>query len=89
MKELSGTSHNLFFTDEHKPMAEIILVISEPEWRIGVDDLVRERKSENVRIVFGIQNIKSLIKVLSVIEKDLDQMLPKLENQKETMEKKK
>jgi hypothetical protein len=78
MKELSGTARNYYFVetdkDSWKPQVELIVIVSEPTYRLGQAELIRERISEHYRISMNRKGIALLIKELMDIDKDLERM---------------
>ena len=77
MKELSGTARNYYLSEtdsEWKPQVEIIIVVSEPSYRIGASEIVKERLSEHYRISTNRRGVAMLMKELMDIDKDLEKM---------------
>ncbi len=78
MKELSGTARNYYWTegadDKLKPQVELIVVVSEPQFRLGPDEMIRERVCESYRIGMGSRGVKMLMKELLEIEQELETM---------------
>lgn len=80
MKVLSGTARNYYCTaddGELKPQVELVLIVSEPQWRVGVDGIIRERASETLRLSTNQKGVKLLLKALT----EADEELEKLEQQ--------
>jgi hypothetical protein len=78
MKELSGTSRNYYLveTDDEgwKPHVELILIVSEPSYRLGPGELIRERISDHYRLSTNRKGVLGLIKTLMEVDKDLEKM---------------
>lgn len=78
MKELSGTARNYYWIeadkDKLKPQVELILVLSEPEYRLGPDELIRERICETLRASMSRRGVALLLKTLLEIEQELETM---------------
>ena len=82
MKELSGTASNYYAIENDKgnfkAQAELIVVVSEPDWKVVINGLIRERISEHYRITMSQSGVKLLIKTLMEIEKELEVLNKKL-----------
>lgn len=78
MKELTGTARNYYFLndddDKLTAQCEIILIVSEPQYRLGAGELIRERVSETMRVGINRKGVKLLIATLTEIDKDLEEM---------------
>jgi len=76
MKELAGTAVNFCLLEGEKepliPMAEIIFVLSEPQYQPdGGGGLARIRSTEVVRFSVGLKPLKGLIKTLQEYEEEM------------------
>jgi hypothetical protein len=77
MKELSGTARNyaLVKTDDaFSPVVELIFIVSEPQYRFSVGEMVRERTPETIRISTNHGGVKRLIELLMECDKDFDEL---------------
>jgi hypothetical protein len=78
MKEFAGTARNIIFAqnddDSISPRVELIIIGTEPTWKLGVDDMIRERISETYRLTFSRKGIKMLTKSLLDIDKELEKL---------------
>ena len=77
MKELSGTARNyamVIDADNGKKelTVELILVLSEPQYRLAADGLVRERISESVRVSMCRKSLKSLLATIIEIDEEME-----------------
>ena len=86
MKELSGTARNCYCTVDDdgalKPQVELVIIVSEPQWRIGADDMIRERVSETVRLSTNQKGVKLLLKALMEADKELEKLEQRLSSVK-------
>lgn len=82
MKELSGTARNYYCTvDDNgalKPQVELVIIVSEPQWRIAADDIIRERISETLRLSTNQKGVKLLLQALMEADKELEKLEQRL-----------
>jgi hypothetical protein len=87
MKEFAATARNIVcgLSEEGDilPRAELIIVVSEPQYRLGPDDLIRERVSESYRIQLSRAGAKMLIQTLMEIDKELESLEKRYPKEKE------
>ena len=78
MKELSGTARNYYYTVDDdgdlKLQIELVVIVSEPQWRIGANGMIRERVSETLRISTNQKGIKLLLKDLMEADNNLEKL---------------
>jgi hypothetical protein len=75
MKELSGTARNFAIVKdegEYHATVELILVVSEPQYRFTVGEMVRERIPETIRFTTNHGGVKRLIERLKEIDEEFD-----------------
>ena len=75
MKELSGTARNFAIVKdegEYHATVELILIVSEPQYRFSVGEMVRERMPETIRITTNHGGVKRLIERLKEIDEEFD-----------------
>jgi len=73
MKELSGTARNFAIVKdegEYHATVELILIVSEPQYRFTVGEMVRERVPETIRITTNHGGVKRLIERLQEIDEE-------------------
>ena len=78
MKELAGTAQNYHYleNDKHQllPMAELVIVLSEPQYHLTADELVRERDSSSIRIGMNLKAVLTILATLLEIKQELEKM---------------
>lgn len=78
MKEFTGTARNYSFIPKgekgFQPACELIIVVSEPVYYLTVDDMLRERKTTTYRIGMTRVGAMSLVKTLTEITRELEDM---------------
>jgi hypothetical protein len=81
MKEIFGTARNFYNSDCQNgtmPVVEWILVLSEPEYRVENDKVVKVRVPNTVRIAMHRDTVRALLKELVEIDGELEAREAKL-----------
>lgn len=76
MKELCGTARNYMLiktTEEHfTPSVELILIVSEPHYKLNIGNLDFERQFQTIRVCTSRVGVRNLIKTLVEIDSDFE-----------------
>lgn len=76
MKELTGFAMNVLGRQAEDgrlvPVAEVILIATEPQYRLTIDGMVRDRLAETVRVVADVKQLRRLSDALGEYANELE-----------------